>query len=201
MGKKQKRRTVGPPGPEHFAALATGKVIAVRRIDTIARVMDTAIWLWFFEKDPLCVHLLTLAAYQCLDDLGKKSGKGPRLKSSLDAQQFTTAYDFLRHASSSPNAGILFAPSVNGPILFDSVAAFNRIFGNLTMYMRSFWAYFILHPEPPIPKSREKLLQHPDLFLPKAVTIKDAMKLGRLEFFAELTEMFAVQYGSKADRE
>ena len=197
MGKKHKRRVVGPPGPAHFAARATGKVIVVQRIDAIARLIDTAIWLWFLEKDPLPIHLLMMAAYECLEVLGKRSGKGPRLRSKIGAERFNIAYDFLRHASSNPNSGMDFAPSLNGPILFDAVSAFERIFGNLTMYMRAFWAYFVLHPESPTPKAREKLLQHADLFLPEAITLDEAMKLGRIEFFAKLTEMFAVQYGTK----
>jgi len=194
VGKKRKRRIVGPPGPEHFSARAAGKVITVPRPQAIARLIDTAIWLWFFEKDPLSIHLLTLAAYQCLEDLGKDSGKAPRLKAWIGARQFTTAYDFLRHASNNPLAGIDFAPSSNAPILFDVVASFERIFGNVTIYMRTFWAYFILHPDHPDPDAAKRLLEHAGLFMPEGITVDESMKLGRIEFFAKLTEMFAAQY-------
>ena len=196
MSKKNKRRKLGPPGPEHFAARATGKFITVWRHEAIARVMDTAIWLWFLEKDPLSIHLLGSAVYKCLDDLGKKSGKGPKLKIGVAEEDFTTAYDFLRHASSNPNSGLDFAPIVNGMIIFDAVDAFNRVFSTMTIYMRTFRAYFILHPEPEVsnPDLRKRLLEQSDLFLPEAIALEEAMKLGRIDFFAKLTEMFAVQY-------
>jgi len=194
VGKKHKRRVVGPPGPEQSAARATGKVIVVPRPHAVARLIDTAIWLWFLEKDPLSIHLLILAGYQCLEDLGKKSGKGPRLKSHVGAQLFTTAYDFLRHASSNPFAGIDFAPSSNAPVLFDAVAAFDRIFDNVTIYMRTFRAYFILHPEQPDSDARKRLLEQADFFMAKGITTDEALKLGRIEFFTKLTEMFAAQY-------
>jgi hypothetical protein len=124
VGKKRKRRIVGPPGPKHFAARATGKVIVITRIDAIARLLDTAILLWILEKDPLPIHLLMMAAYECLEVLGKNSGTGPRLRSKIGAQDFNIAYDFLRHASSNPNSGMDFAPWLNAPILFDAVTAF-----------------------------------------------------------------------------
>src|SRR6266581_6136290 len=159
MGKNQKRRIIGGPGPENLAARATGKVVTVPRLHALARVMDTAIWLWFFEKDLLSIHLLIWASYRCLQDLGKKSEKGPRLETQIGDQQFAAAYDFLRHASSNPNVVIDFVPSINAPVLFDAVAAFNRIFGNLTLYMRAFRVYFALHPEGLTPDSMKRLLE------------------------------------------
>jgi hypothetical protein len=86
MGKKRKRRQIGPPGPQHFAARAAGKVIVVGRGAAIAELLDTAIWLWFLERDPLSTHVLAVAAYQCLESLGKASGKGPIIKSKLGAE-------------------------------------------------------------------------------------------------------------------
>ena len=194
MGKKSKRRILKPPGPENLAARAAGKVITVLRVDAIVRLLDTAILLWILEKDPLPIHLLLMAPYQCLDDMGKKAGKGPRLKTWVGEKHFTTAYDFLRHASSNPNSGIDFPPSANAPILFDAVTAFDRIFGNLTIYMRTFLAYFVLYPEHPDPQAAKRMLEHAGEFMPEGITVEEAMKLGRIEFFTKLSEMFAVQY-------
>jgi hypothetical protein len=194
VGKKSKRPILKPPGPENLAARAAGKVITVLRFDAIARLLDTAILLWFLERDPLPIHLLLMAPYQCLDDMGKKSGKGPRLKGWIGEDHFVTAYDFLRHASSNPNSGIDFPPSANAPILFDAVAAFDRIFGKLTIYMRSFRAFFVLHPDHPDPDVAKRMLERAGEFLPENITVEEAMKLGRIEFFTKLTEMFATQY-------
>jgi hypothetical protein len=178
-----------------LAARAAGKVITIKRPVGIARLLDTSIWLWFFEKDPLSIHVLTLAAYRCLEDLGKESGKGPIFKTAVGEEKFNTAYDFLRHASNNPQSGIDFPPSSNSFILFDAVSAFDRIFGNMTMYMRTFRAYFLVVG--PDHQVAENLRSQANLFLPEGITIEEAEGLERLEFFAKLTEMFAVQYRVK----
>jgi hypothetical protein len=142
MGKKGKRRVLRPPTPEVLAAIKAGKAIAVPRAHAIARLLDTAIWLWFFEKDPLPIHLLSVAAYNCLEDMGRETGKAPKFKSAVGAEQFNEAYDFLRHASSNPEAHNSFPPSANALILFDALHSFDRIFGKLTMYMHAFVPIF-----------------------------------------------------------
>ena len=192
MGKKRKRRQIGPPGPQHFAARAAGKVIVVGRGAAIAELLDTAIWLWFLERDPLSTHVLAVAAYQCLESLGKASGKGPIIKSKLGAETFNTAYDFLRHASSNPLTGIDFPPSHNGPIMFDAITSFQRIFGgHITVFMLAFRAYFAIHSDLQTSKT---LLNHADQFLPNGMTLQEARSLSRWGALDKLTEMFATQH-------
>jgi hypothetical protein len=199
VGRKSNRRKLGPAKPEVVAAIKAGKVIAVSRPNAIARLLDTAIWLWFFEKDPLAIHLLTVAAYNCLDDMGRKLGKGPKFKQAVSPDHFSQAYDFLRHASSDASAHIAFPPSANPLILFDAIYSFEAIFGNLTMYARAFRAYFLIFGVPDY-QPRKDLRERAADFLPEGVPIEQVESLGRLEFFAELTEMFAVQYGAKGAR-
>jgi hypothetical protein len=191
MGKKHKRRKVGPPGPEHFKARASGKVIVVGRGAAIAELLDTAIWLWFLERDPLSIHVLAVAAYNCLEALGKDSGKGPVIKSKIGAEKFDTAYDFLRHASSNPLTGIDFPPSHNGPIMFDAITSFARIFnGYVSLNMEAFRAYFAIHSDL---KTSTALLEHAEEFLPKGITLQEARSLGRQESLEKLVRLFAIQ--------
>jgi hypothetical protein len=82
----------------------------------------------------------------------------------------------------------------NGPILFDAVTAFDRIFGNLTIYMRTFLAYFVLHSDHPDPEAAKRMLEHAGEFMPEGITVEEAMKLWRTEFFTKVSEMFAAQY-------
>jgi hypothetical protein len=194
VGKKRKRRVpLKTVSPEALAARASGELPSFPRGTALARVLDTAIWLWFLDKDPLSVHLLIMAAHNCLEGLGKKPGKGPRRKDRAGADKFEAAFDFLRHASSNPQVG--FPPPVNGPILFDAIASFERVFGNVTIYMRTFRAYLITHPEGVDSDARQRLLARSHLFLPKDITIEEASRLGRIEFFAKLREMFAAASG------
>jgi hypothetical protein len=193
MGKKRKRRVIGRPGSESIAARKKGLVITTLRGNAIARLLDTAIWLWFEDRDPLSIHVLVCAAYECLDALGKKSGKGPVLKEYLGADQFTTAYDFLRHSSSNPHVELDFPPSINAPILFDAVVAFDSIFGTLSLFMRTFRAYFTVKPEPYVSEVARNSAQE---FLPDGVTVQEVKDLSAPEFFAKITEIFALQYAA-----
>ncbi|MEP6912939.1 MAG: hypothetical protein ABI923_09305, partial [bacterium] len=151
MGKKSKnrRKRPGPPGPQHFALREAGKVVVVTRAGAIAELIDCAIWLWFLEQTPLSIHMLAMASYQCLEDLGKAAGNGPELKEKFGVEKFNTYYVYLRHSSGDQLTGIDFPPMINSPIIFDAVLAFQRIFdGYITAAMLAFRAYFtIIRPD------------------------------------------------------
>jgi hypothetical protein len=196
VGKKNKRRQLGPAKPEVMAAFKAGKTIIVSRPNAIARLLDTAIWLWVLEKDPLAIHLLAMAAYQCLEDMGKKTGKGPKLKAGISDDAFTQAYDFLRHASNNPSAHISLPPSVNSFLIFDAIAAFEGIFDKPTINMRTFRAHFVIFGTTEY-KPRDDLRHRVGYWLPEGLTIRDVESLTKVAFFAKLTEMFALQYSEK----
>jgi hypothetical protein len=137
MGKKRKRREplkVVPP--ENLAARAAGKVFTYTRKDALARLLSTAVFLWTYDEDPLSIHLLICASYECLDVLGEKIGKRPTIKAKV-GEKFTLGYDWLRHGSSNPNVALDFPPRLNAQLLFDVIVAFDRIFGGLTILMRA----------------------------------------------------------------
>jgi hypothetical protein len=195
MSKKSKRwrrEHPKPPGPENLKLRAEGKVIVAWRGGAIAELLDCAIWLWFLQSAPLSTHLLAMSAYQCLEDLGKNKGKGPFLKERMGNKKFTAYYDFLRHASSNPQVGIDFPPSVNGPIIFDAAVAFQKIFGGyVTASMLAFKSYFIaVKPEMDMP---EEVVTNADKLLPKGITLQEARSLSRLEAYNRLSELFAAE--------
>jgi hypothetical protein len=193
MSKRKSRRKPlkGRPVVDAAIAASVGGIISVSRKNALARMLDMAIWLWFFEKDPLCVHLLILAPYNCLEALGKKTGKGPIFKDLIGTERFTVAYDFLRHASSNPNDGLNFTPFANAPLLFDAINSFDRIFGNVTIFMRTFRAYF---SSGAVMELSEDLRQRAAEFFPDRLRPEDVTGWSRVEFFAKASEMFAIQY-------
>src|SRR5947209_8740589 len=152
--------------------------------------MDTAIYLWFFERDPFAIHLLVCASYMVLSDLGRKSGKGPVIEKDFGRFPMTAVYDFLRHAEPDMlDDSVDLVPAVNEWMLFDAITSFERLFNGRTAYMRTFDAYYALHPTEAHPKLRE----HAADLLPKGITVEGAARLGRVEFFMKLTEMFAAE--------
>jgi hypothetical protein len=197
MGKKGKRRILGPPGPKHFALRKAGKVIVATRQGAISELLDCAVWMWFLEQTPLSIHVLAMAAYQCLEDLGKETGNGPTLKSKMGADKFTTYYDYLRHSSGSTATGLDFPPLLNGPIIFDAVIAFQRIFnGYTTAAMLAFTAYFaIIRPgiDPgDFPESPES---YAGKLLPRGITLEEVRAIDRMEAYDRLTKLFGAQSG------
>lgn len=189
MGKKLDRRRKSKVGPENIAARKAGLVLTVTRRDALVRQLDTAILLWFLERDPLSIHLIVGAAYTCLCDLGKKTGKAPVAKELVGETRFTTVYDWLRHAASDPNDVVDFPYRANELMLWDTLISFEKIFSGRSPYMMTFQAYFCLHLVPENPKFRKGA----DAFLPNELSVEEAASLGRLDFFMKLTEMFAAQ--------
>jgi hypothetical protein len=191
MSKQRRRRQkLRKRGAASLAAIAGGTLISATRRDTLVRLIDTAIWMWFLEKDPFATHMLACAAYNCLCDLGNPVGKGPKFQQVVTRFEMTAAYDFMRHASPNQlNDSVDLPPAANEWILFYGIQSFGKLYDGFTAYMRTFAAYFAVFLTPPDSKSRKKA----DAFLPEGVVIADVEKLGKLEFFAELTEVFAAE--------
>jgi len=188
MGKKIDRRRKKTVSSESLAAGKSGPVLTATRRDALVRQVDTAIRLWFFDYDPLSIHLIAMPAYQVLEDLGKNSRKRPRtIKKRVDETGFTTVYDWLRHASGDPHDYVDFPCRVNEQLLWDTTISFEKIFRGRSAYMMTFQAYFVLWLVPKSAKHREKA----DAFLPDGVSVEQVGSFGRYEFFVKLTEMFA----------
>ena len=191
MKKKINRRRKKTVAPESLAAGKAGRVIKLTRCDALVRQLDSAIRMWFLDHDPVPIHLLLLPAYDVLHDLGKKSGNAPDIE-SIGPQNFRIAYDWLRHASSDLQDFIDFPPRTNEFLLWVCTISFEKIFGPRTVFMMSFQAYFVLWLMPENPKFREGA----KTFLPKVLSVEEAITFGRLEFFVKLNEMFAAQIRS-----
>jgi hypothetical protein len=191
--KKPRRKKLRYPSPENLAARLSGVAINENRRGTLVRLMDTAIREWFFERDPFPIHLLVCASYMVLADLGGKNGKGPIIEKDFGRFSMTTVYDFLRHAEPDMlNDSVDLVPTVNEWMLFDAITSFGSLFNGSTVFMRTFDAYYVLHPRLG-GGAHPKLHKHAADFLPKGITVEEAARLGRVEFFMKVTEMFAAE--------
>jgi hypothetical protein len=191
--KRPRRKKLSHPKPENLAARASGISINENRRGTLMRLIDTAIYDWFFERDPFVIHLLVCASYMVLSDLGQKSGKGPVIEKTHGRFLLTTVYDFLRHAEPDMlNDSVDLVPAVNDWMLFDAIGSFQSLFNGSTAFMRTFDAYYALH-SPLGGGAHPNVHKHAANFLPKGITVEEAARLGRVEFFDQLTKMFAAE--------
>jgi hypothetical protein len=190
--KKLRRKKVPYPSLENLAARASGIAINENRRGTLIRLMDSAIRDWFFERDPFVIHLLVCASYMALADLGRKSGKGPVIEKDFGRFSLTTVYDFLRHAEPDMlDDSVDLVPWFNEWMLFDGITSFERLFNGTTAYMRTFQAYYALHPLGGGVHAR--LREHVADFLPEGITAEEAARLNRIEFLMKLPGMFAAE--------
>jgi hypothetical protein len=140
--------SIPEPRPEKVASRAN-PVILTR--EAIAEgQLESAILLWFLEKDIVSIHTLAVAASEVLNGIGSKQGKptiiGRNLKRLPKSQQkrLTKAQNFFKHASTDPNMGLRFAPELSELVMYDAVRSFGKIFRRITPLMRAFAARFCI---------------------------------------------------------
>jgi hypothetical protein len=140
MSKKKKfdRRRKTELGAETIAALQQGRVMAVERRDALIGELTIAIGLWLDGRDALTIHLIAMAAHQCLCDLGYPS----ILKKEVGWEHFGMAYDWLHHAKADPHDALVFSPRTNEVILWECCMGMKQVFGGSTTQMDAFalWA-------------------------------------------------------------
>ena len=190
--KKSRRKKLPYPSPANLAARAAGIAINENRRGTLMRLMDNAIHDWFFGGDPFVIHLLVCASYMVLADLGRKSGKGPVIENDRGRFALTTVYDFLRHAQPDMlDDSVDLVPTNSEWMLFDGITSFQRLFDGSTAYMRTFDAYYVLHSLGG--GVHRHLRERAANYLPKGITLEEAERLGRIEFFTKVSGLFAAE--------
>jgi hypothetical protein len=192
-GKRKRRAKLGPPAIYPPGVREAVGILSVTRCEALIRVIDTAIWLWALEKDPLSIHLLVKSSYQCLRDLGAKHGGGPTLHAALPELQFNLVYDFLRHSSGSKSEGVNAVPSTNALLLYDAIESFEALFKQRTVHMKAFAVYFAFSFPRAYPRFQIPTSAFPEVSshqLPKGLTAQDFISLDRRAFFDKAISAF-----------
>jgi hypothetical protein len=181
VGKKSRKT----PKPLRLQSLANKILRLFERVPrraALARQLDTAVSLWFFEKDALAVHLIVMAAHRCLCDLHGKKMEEP-----------TNVYDWLRHSSLDPEDRIDFSEGDNPRLLMGAIMLFGRIYGRFTPNMRTFEAWFFLRHLPP----HFEGWKYASEVLPKGTALADVVHFRRIEFFRKLSKRFLAEDAGK----
>lgn len=180
--------------PPDLSKAPPGEVIRVTRKESLVRLLDTAILFWFEEREPLSTHVVISAAYNVLEALGSKTGKGPQLKNASDRRKLTLAYDFLRHASSSQLDALDFPLRLNALLLADAIGAFQRIFGETTANMHAFSAYYLIAVEP------HQEIEVAAKALPDGISVIDTLNWSKREYFERARIAFRNTFSQKSSR-
>jgi hypothetical protein len=181
-GKKSKRRKLAEPGSRSAEAqkhLEAGAVIFVPRIQIIARLLDTAIELWFHWKDPVSTHLLAACAHRNLNEIGPSlAGKKNQLNQAVKDDQLYLTFDAFRHGTSDVD----FVPAITDGLILDACITFHAIYDLRTAYMSTFGSYATLH---------SSLKDQPDNSpFYEGLLMKEVRHLSREAFFTKMVGIY-----------
>jgi hypothetical protein len=140
-----------------------GMKLRVTKIDAARRQLETAIELYFADRDPVAVHTLAAAAFEVLTDLRTEAGQPDEMMELIVTERrrevrdkLREAQNFFKHADRDGDAALDFDPATTELFLFLSTQRHAALAKN-TLAMQCMYWWFLLH-QPDLltdPKVRE----------------------------------------------
>jgi len=156
----------------------------ITKLSAARRQINTAIWLWFHEADPVSIHTLTGAAAGILHDLYQRKYKTRPVPFSAECvkafgserkgrRAFRAAEQFFKHARKDPTDSYKLNPEWTEAYLWTTVCTYRELRrrNSHDFLMDTFSLYFGIG--------------QPDLF-PALGGLSRSRKQSRVEFFEEL---------------
>jgi hypothetical protein len=149
--------------------------------------LETAIWLWVTEDDPISIHTLAGASNDILHALGSKIGQPSFHRKWLDAKPkrfqkwVSEAQNFFKHGFRDIQGKRLhYFPLQAEILMFDSVLCWKALFKKLPLppMLQLFGAYFVINRADVL-----GLEMWPYLF--ESLDVEKLRRLNRIEFFKE----------------
>jgi hypothetical protein len=177
--------------------------VAVSKIEAAKRQLDSAIELWFQEKDEIAVHTLLAAAYGVIYDLNKKHGTlhEALYDTAVVKEEYRrewvwtlkTPSNFFKHADkdSDPDGQVDFYPLLNVVYMLFAVTGLASLKQQPSVMARLFSLWMFIHePRFLSPFGLDYFSQH----IP-ADNVAELRPLSKKKFFEVLTKV-AADYAS-----
>jgi len=130
--------------------------LKVGKLDAARRQLETAVLLYFNDKDPVSIHTLVCAAHEVIGELNKQAGgtplmlEGGMIKDEYKEdfkKQVRKAKNFFKHANSDPDETIDFNPETNEFYLLDACEGYEILTKEKNPYFTIYrgW-FFYLNP-------------------------------------------------------
>lgn len=153
-------------------------VLKITKLDAARRQLDTAVLLYFNQRDPVSIHVLAAGAHEILSDLAKQAGDSMVLEKSLFAllpedlagfarRAARSPQNFFKHANRDSRKMLEFNPEFTGVMLLDAMASYVHITGDEPPTFEAFADWFGM--------------QHPKLFA-NAPEAKALLERAKVEF-------------------
>jgi hypothetical protein len=128
--------------------------VTITKFDAIQRQLDTAIELWFSDRDPVAIHTLLLASHEILHTLFRKKGLKHLLFDSANIKkemrqewnnQIRKCYNFFKHAQHDHDSYILFNQLLNEFVMIYSIQGIKGMKIPLTFFQEAFSQWFLIN--------------------------------------------------------
>ncbi|MDO8734758.1 MAG: hypothetical protein Q7K21_06335 [Elusimicrobiota bacterium] len=125
--------------------------IKVGKLESAKRQLETAIILYFNDKDPISIHTLVCAAHEVIADITKKAGGNSLiLEGNMIKQEYKNdfrkmvrkAKNFFKHGDNDSNDTIVFNPDMNDTYLIDTCEGYQLLTGEINPYFVIYRAWF-----------------------------------------------------------
>ncbi len=129
-------------------------LVTINKFDAMQRQLDTAIEMWFSDRDPVAIHTLLLASHEILHTLFRKKGLRHFLFDSAAIRkdmrqewtnQIRKCYNFLKHAQRDHDSSIVFNPSLNEFVIIHSIQGLKDMKIPLTFFHEAFSQWFLIN--------------------------------------------------------
>jgi len=137
--------------------------IAVSKLDTARRQLETAIRLFFYDGDFVSTHTLAAASFNVLNDLSRQAGADKKSmrdellehvradKKKWLVNRLRETENFMKHADRDPDETHSFDPGMTTFLLVDAVRCYWKITGENTLLTQAYFMWF--------------MTEHPDVFV------------------------------------
>jgi len=129
--------------------------IKIGKIDIARRQLETAINLFFYDRDVVSIHTLTAAAFNILQDMSTNDGRDiktlrsvflKRVKEGSEKHvinKIREAENFFKHADKDPYEYLEFNSKQTEYMLWDAVTLYAVIAGENTSVLQLFYYWFM----------------------------------------------------------
>jgi hypothetical protein len=152
--------------------------VTVTKLQAVRRQLETALTLYFDEKDPVSIHTLAAAAYNVLKDLNRKDGGKPMLVKEVSAKQIVEQLghtprvvaeilnepeNFFKHADRDADRTLTFNDRQSEVLLFDACGKYGEMTKDFVPIFAAFVQWFTCHYPQTVRPGFEHLLPPPEL--------------------------------------
>ncbi|MCX5701704.1 MAG: hypothetical protein NTW64_01835 [Candidatus Omnitrophica bacterium] len=131
--------------------------IKIAKLEAARRQLETAVMLYFNEKDPVAIHTLVAAAHEIIRHLNKKAGgiplvlEGKMVKEEYRKdflREINKAKNFFKHAETDPSDVLDFNPDGNDYYLLDACESYELLTSEKNLYFIIYRGWFhYKHPQ------------------------------------------------------